>query len=134
KLAAARRYEADYKAVIKDFKFRPGDLVLVRNSSIENSLNRKMKPRYLGPMVIVAVTKRGNYVVCEMDGSVWQQQVAAFRVMPYFARKKVSLPENIRGLIDVSAEGLSKILGSPAPPEEQEDLSFAGVKLTQEDN
>ena len=47
------RYERDNKISIKDFTFQPGDLVLVRNSEVESLLDKKMKPRYLGPMIVI---------------------------------------------------------------------------------
>ena len=43
-------YERDFKVVIKDWMFEPGDLVLVCNTSVESSLDKKMKLRYTGPM------------------------------------------------------------------------------------
>jgi hypothetical protein len=46
-------YALANKSTIKDWDFKQGDLVLMRNTSVESSLNKKMKPRYLGPMVVV---------------------------------------------------------------------------------
>jgi Integrase zinc binding domain len=128
---AAFRYYMEHVATIKTYAFVPGDLILIRNTEIEQSLNKKMKPRYLGPMVVVSRTRGGAYIVCEMDGSVWQQKVAAFRVIPYFARKSVPLPEGIQKIIDLSPEGLKKLeeLPDPADGQEDRDYSFDGVVL-----
>ena len=51
---AAIRFEQDHSATIRNFNFSRGDLVLVRNTAIEKALNRKMRPRYFGPMIILA--------------------------------------------------------------------------------
>jgi hypothetical protein len=47
------KFEEQHKAKIKDYRFQKGDLVLVRNTAIEKALNKKMKARYLGPMVVI---------------------------------------------------------------------------------
>jgi hypothetical protein len=45
---------------------------------VEKSLNKKLEPRYLGPMVIVRRTKGGSYIVCEMNGVVYPGKVGVF--------------------------------------------------------
>ena len=113
KLKRLKIYERDFRAVIKDFKFEPGDLVLVRNTAIEKSLDKKMKPRYTGPMIVVAVNKGGSYIVAEMTGAVWHHKVARFRVIPYFARRRIDIPEGIMKIIDTDEAGLEKIRNLP---------------------
>ena len=51
---AAIRFEQDHSATIQNFDFSRGDLVLVHNTAIEKALNRKMRPRYFGPMIVLA--------------------------------------------------------------------------------
>ena len=51
---AALRFEKEHQATIHDFDFKAGALILIRNTAIEKSLNRKMRPRYLGPLVVVS--------------------------------------------------------------------------------
>lgn len=118
KLKRLKVYERDFKAVIKDFKFQPGDLVLVRNTAIESSLNKKMKERYNGPMIVVRVNKGGSYIIAEMSGAVWQQKVAKFRIVPYFARRKIDLPEGIMKIIDMDESDLDKIEAQPDPDDD----------------
>ena len=51
---AATRFEKEHVNIIEDFNFEPEDLILVRNTAIEKSLNRKMCPCYLGPLIVLA--------------------------------------------------------------------------------
>jgi len=136
KLKRLRAYERDFKAVIKDYRFQPGDLVLIRNTAIESSLNAKMKERYNGPMIVVKETKGGSYIVAEMTGAVWQQKVAKFRVVPYFARRKIALPEGIMKIIDLNDLELERI---EAQPEDDDvllsrDYLMDDVRMETEDN
>ena len=119
-----------FKHVIKDYKFKVGDLVLVRNTAIKSSLDRKMYDRYLGPLVIVGRSRGGAYAVAELDGSLFDKKVAAFRVIPYYARKEIKLPDNLEDFLDTSQEKLEELLDSEDPvKEENTDFSFPGIKL-----
>ena len=109
KLKQLEAFGRDFKAVIKDWMFEPGDLVLVCNTSIESLLNKTMKPRYTGPIVVVARNKGSFYIVVEMSGAVWQSKIAKFRVVSYFVRKKIDLLEHIMAIIDMDKEGLDRI-------------------------
>ena len=130
------KYEKDHKAVIKDFDFKPGSLVLIRNTGIESSLDRKMKPRYLGPMVVIRRTTGGSYVVAELNGALWSHKVAQFRVLPYFARSKIELPDNILDWLSISEEGLKKVLESAEPLEsigESEEINLGPIVVPETD-
>jgi hypothetical protein len=67
------------------YQFPPSDLILVHNSRIEASLDRKTKPRWIGPMVIVRQTTHGAYILAEIDGAISKLRFAAFCVIPYHA-------------------------------------------------
>jgi transposase InsO family protein len=54
RLEAAKRFELVHQRTIRDYNFEQGDLVLMRNTQIEKSLNRKMRTRYLGPLIVIA--------------------------------------------------------------------------------
>jgi hypothetical protein len=106
RLRAAVLFERRYAKTICDFNFKKGDLVLMRNTQIEYSLNKKMKPRYLGPLIIISRNKGGAYIICELDGSVLHRPVAAFRLLPYLARKSIDLPDNF---IDIDTQRLRQM-------------------------
>jgi ribosomal protein S17 len=135
KLRRLKAYEKDYAAVIKDFAFKPGDLVLVRNTEIENSLNKKMKPRYNRPMIVVVENQGKSYIVVEMSGAVWHNKVAKFRVVPYFARRRIEIPEGIQKIIDLHEIGLQKLLSAPEDDNLQgRDYLMDDVKMTDSDD
>ena len=120
-LNAAIRFERDHTATIRDFNFSRGDLVLVRNTAIEKALNRKMRARYIGPLVVVSRNKGGAYIICELNGSVFDRPVAAFRVIPYFARKSLPLPDLDR-FIDIPRARLEDMENSAIVDPDIEDL------------
>jgi len=57
--------------------YAPGDLVLVENTAIEKELNRKTKPRYLGPHKVVRQTQGGSYKLAKVDGAQLARPIAA---------------------------------------------------------
>ena len=73
------------------------------------SADRKMKLRYLGPMVVVRKLHGGAYILAELDGSVWQNRVAAFQVIPYLPRKKIDFTREVQGLLDASEKDLKEL-------------------------
>src|ERR1700677_3390659 len=77
-LKAAIRFEKSHAKTICNFNFKRGDLILMHNTKIEKWLNRKMRPRYLGPLIIVSRNYRGAYILSELDGTVLHRPVAAF--------------------------------------------------------
>jgi hypothetical protein len=79
--------------ITRQYDFTPGRLVLVRNSGEENGLKNKYYPRYLGPFVVVRQTTGGSYVLAEMDGTISNLRFAAKRVIPYYLRNQIKLPE-----------------------------------------
>jgi hypothetical protein len=84
---------------------------LVRNTAIEKALNRKMRARYLGPLVVVSHNKGGAYIIYELNGSVFNRPIAAFWVVPYFAWKSITLPD-LSGFLNISANHLRDMEGS----------------------
>ena len=113
----AARFEREHIRTIRDFDFKSGDLVLVRNTAIEKALNRKMRPQYTGPLVVVSRNRRGAYILCDLDGTLAHSPFAAFRVVPYFARNHINIP-NIEQHIDVTVARLRAMEDSTEPDPE----------------
>src|SRR5271156_6522008 len=120
-IQAAIRFEKDHAHTIKDF------IVLARNTAIEKALNRKMRPRYLGPLIVISRNRGGAYILSELDGSVFDRPITAFRVIPYFARAKIALPP-LEDLVDISQRHLTELEESDdvdpddAPPDDTDLL------------
>jgi hypothetical protein len=140
KHVAVRKYERYHEGSIINYDLQPGRLVLVRNTEVEKSLNSKMRPRYLGPMIVIRRTKGGAYLVAEMNGAMFHDRITAFRVVPYEARHSIRLPVNIHKLIDVSAETLEEMMDDKESDSTKakakkgkgykgEDLQFKKVRL-----
>jgi len=118
---AAFIFEKEHANTIRDYDFKLGDLVLIRNTAIEKALNRKMRARYLGPCIIVSKNRGGAYIVAELDGSVFDRPIAAFRVIPYFERTTLPLP-SLDALLDISLSRLTQMEDTTLADPEDDDL------------
>ena len=118
RVKVARQFERDHALTIKDFDFKTSDLVLVQNTAIEKALNWKMQPRYNGPYVVVTQNRGGAYVVCELDGAVLDQPIAAFWVVPYFARKSLIIPTSV---LDVHLKRIKEMWHSQSLGDDDEN-------------
>ena len=78
----------------------------MRNTQIEKSLNRKMRPRYIGPLIVISRNFGGAYILSELDGSVLHRPIAAFRVIPYFACQSIPIPDHF---IDIPTTRLREL-------------------------
>jgi hypothetical protein len=129
---AAFIFERDHAHTIQSYDFKLGDLVLIRNTAIEKALNRKMRARYLGPCIVVSKNKGGAYIVAELDGSLFDRPVAAFRVIPYFARTAITLPP-LGTLLDVSLSRLSEMEDTTLADPEDDDGDVHGPDNLEDD-
>ncbi|ETW76611.1 hypothetical protein HETIRDRAFT_327968, partial [Heterobasidion irregulare TC 32-1] len=98
-------FKQQHLATLCNFNFHQGLLVLMRNTAIEKALNQKMHPQYLGLLLVISRNRGGAYILAKLDGSVFDQPVAAFRVIPYFARRSLKLAD-LEALLDISQEHL----------------------------
>lgn len=91
RLRSKEQFERRFRTrLIKD-SLETGTLVLIRNTRVEKEMNKKHKPRYLGPYEVVRRTAGGSYVIKELDGAVHKQGYAAFRLIPYISRHSAQL-------------------------------------------
>jgi len=97
KIRRTLQLERNLQYKIKKFNLGPRSLVLVKNSAIEMSVD---KPRYLGPIVVVRKLQGGTYILAELDSSVWQNKVAAFRVLLYLSKRKLNFNSEVKELLD----------------------------------
>lgn len=90
RFASKDEFEWRYRKRLRKEQYKPKELVMIRNAEVETHLNRKSKPRYLGPYEVVRRTKGGSYVLKELDGTPLQEGVAAYRLLPYVSRHNLS--------------------------------------------
>ena len=128
RLRSAAAFVQRYERTIKSFNFLPGDLVLARNNRVEAELDRKAKPRYLGPYMVVRRTRGGAYILCELDGSILATRFAAFRVIPFHARERVEEP--VSAIVGVPDTELDRL----ASQTDKDDLETNGRDLTDSDS
>jgi hypothetical protein len=105
---AAVWFEKKHSHTIRDFDFKLGDLVLIQNTAVEKALNRKMRPQYLGLLIIISQNQGGAYTIAKLDGSVFHYFIAAFQVILYLACSKITIPLLVE-LLDISQCCLQKL-------------------------
>jgi hypothetical protein len=91
----------------------------------------------MGPMVVIRRTKGGAYLVAEMNGMMFHDRIAAFRVIPYEARYSIQLLANIQKFIDISEKTLQELVNQDDPASDSskakkykgKDLHFDKIRL-----
>jgi len=120
RVKAARIFEKEHANTIREYNFKLGDLVLIRNTAIEKALNKKMKWRFLGPCIMISKSKGGAFIIAELNGAVFDRPIAAFRVVPYHARETIDIP-SLPSLIDISLTRLKEMEDSTLVDPEDDD-------------
>ena len=70
RIASKEQFEKRFSTRLTRTEMPPGSLVLVRNTTVEKELDRKSKPRYLGPYKVLRRTQNGSYALTELDGTL----------------------------------------------------------------
>ena len=83
---SAEAFVRAHKQTIKDYNFKPSNLILVCNTQVEKEMNRKHKDGYLRPMVVVSRHQSGLYTLAKLDRVVSKTVYGAFCIVPYYPR------------------------------------------------
>ena len=67
-----------------------------------------MRARYISPLIVISRNKGSAYIISELNGSVFDHPIAAFRIIPYFARQRIDVPP-LDELIDITSRRLHKL-------------------------
>jgi hypothetical protein len=59
-----------------------------------------MHARYIRPLIVVLCNYGGAYILAELDGTVLHCPIAAFHLLPYFARKSIPHPPDFIDIDD----------------------------------
>lgn len=86
RLSSKEQFERRFATRLVQEIYPPGTLVLIQNTAIAKSANRKHKPRFIGPYEIDRQLPSGSYVIKELDGTISRQAIAGFRITPYISR------------------------------------------------
>ena len=90
-----------------------------------------MRPRYTGPLVVIARNRGGAYILCELDGSVLDRPMAAFRLVPYFSRTAIPLPNDV---LDIEEAKLRQMQEASSLGDDDEDLGDQPEDLQDEES
>jgi hypothetical protein len=117
-------FESKYRTRLTKADYAPGSLVLVRNSAILLSHDRKAKPRYLGPFEVVRRTQGGSYVLRELNGIGHKRGYNSSRLLPYYSRED-RLIENLGRIVteDELTRSEDKGRNTEDEPVDLEDIS-----------
>ena len=139
KVKRLMEFDKKHQHLTHEFKFKFGDLVLIRNSAIEKSLDRKMYNRWFGPCIVLRQSKGGAYICADLDGTVIGERIARDRVIPYMAREKIEIPTKLENWIDISRDALRSLSSDPEtrlykdPTDLMKEVGLPGQNLTQDE-
>ena len=85
--ASKAQFEQRFIKRLSRDEYKTGELVLVRNTGIELSHNRKHQPHYLGPYEVDQKASEKSYSLKDLDGTPFRHRVGTFRLLPYISRQ-----------------------------------------------
>jgi len=97
----------------------------MHNTKIEYALNKKMKPHYDGPFIVISRNHGGAYILCQLDGSVFHRPIAAFRLLPYHACDSIYLPDD---MMDIDTQKLRELEQSNV----EDDIDSVAIEIATE--
>ena len=83
-----------------------------------------MQPQYLGLLIVISRNKGGAYIISELDSSVFNWPMAAFRVIPYSARQKLKISP-LEELINISQKWLQELKDSKDQDPEADNEAYS---------
>jgi hypothetical protein len=94
RFASKAQFEQRFIKRLSRDEYKPGELVLIRNTGIEMSHNRKHQPRYLGPYEVDQKASEKSYTLKDLDGTPFRHRVGTFRLLPYISRRHQFMQSN----------------------------------------
>ena len=91
-----------------------------------------MRARYISPLIVISRNKGSVYIISELNGSVFNHLIAAFRVIPYFARQHINVPP-LDELINITSCRLRKLEETMLSDLDNEDEDVAANRYPSPD-
>jgi hypothetical protein len=112
---ALLKFAEDWKHYMKNFKFKYGDPVLIRDSEMKNSLSGKMYNNWFGPCIVLRKTDGGSYICAQQNGATIGERISKDRLLPYRLRdnSKWRIPPNLEDWVDISRQSLRELSAHP---------------------
>jgi len=123
RLKAAIAFEKKHFHTICNYDFKWNDLVLMWNTRIEYALNKKMKPQYDGPFIVISRNHGGTYILCQLDGSIFHRPITAFQLLLYHAHNSIYLPDD---MMDINTQKLWELEQSNI----EDDINLVTIEVT----
>ena len=85
--ASKAQFEQQFIQQLSRDEYKSGELVLVCNTGVELSYNRKHQPWYLGPYEVNQKASEKSYSLKDLDGTPFHHRVSTFHLLPYISQR-----------------------------------------------